>query len=277
MADAAAAWTYALLPHLIAAALVLAAGLAVIHFLMRGLDRSLAASKRIDLSIRKVLATSVRYGLTILVLAIALHQLGVETTSLIAVLGAAGLAIGLALQGTLTNIAAGVMLLWLRPFQIGDYIEVSNQSIAGMVEEIGLFSCLLKSPNGVRLFVPNAQIWNYAIENYRTDTGRVVEFLITLSPQVDMAATSASLEAAIAQAPFASQHRRPRTVFESVTADGYTIALRFDAAPKKMSEALHGSHAIIAQSLLGSAPEGAKAAGIARRVPAPGSSATYFE
>jgi small conductance mechanosensitive channel len=70
-------------------------------------------------------------------------------------LGAAGLAIGLALQGTLANIAAGIMLLWLRPFHVGDYIEAPTNNISGTVKEIGLFACLLKNAEGVFVFAPN--------------------------------------------------------------------------------------------------------------------------
>ena len=84
-----------------------------------------------------------RYAVLILVAIGALGQLGIQTTSLLAVIGAAGLAIGLALQGTLSNIAAGIMLLWLRPFHVGDFIEVSGH--AGAVEEIGLFVCQLRT------------------------------------------------------------------------------------------------------------------------------------
>src|SRR4029077_20533207 len=90
-----------------------------------------------------ILAAGVRYSIVILVIVIGLAQLGIQTTSLLAVLGAAGLAIGLALQGTLSNIAAGIMLLWLRPFHVGDQIKVGTQS--GAVEEIGLFVCQLRT------------------------------------------------------------------------------------------------------------------------------------
>ena len=83
-----------------------------------------AETGRIDETARPALAAATRYGVLILTVVAALSQLGVETASLLAALGAAGLAIGLALQGTLANIAAGIMLLWLRPFRVGDYIEI---------------------------------------------------------------------------------------------------------------------------------------------------------
>jgi small conductance mechanosensitive channel len=86
-----------------------------------------------------------------------LGNLGVQTASLLAVLGAAGLAIGLPLQGTLTNIAAGIMLLWLRPFHVGDYIEVPSNNISGTVKEIGLFACQLENFDGIFVLLPTAR------------------------------------------------------------------------------------------------------------------------
>ena len=118
----------------------------------------LIGTHRVDPTLRPVAVAAVRYGIFILIVVLLLNQLGIETTTLLTVLGAAGLAIGLALQGTLSNIAAGIMLLWLRPFTIGDYIEVNGQ--AGFVEETGLFSCILRTFDGARLFAPTSTVWN---------------------------------------------------------------------------------------------------------------------
>ncbi len=93
-----------------------------------------------------------------------LARLGIQTTSIIAVLGAAGLAIGLALQGTLQNIAAGIMLLILRPFKVGDYIDAGGT--AGTVDEIGLFTTDMTTFDGIYLSVPNSSLWNTSILNY---------------------------------------------------------------------------------------------------------------
>jgi len=99
-------------------------------------------------------------------------QLGIQTTSFIAVMGAAGLAIGLALQGSLSNFAAGVMLVFLRPFKVGDYIEAAG--IGGTVEEILLFTTRLRTPDNKRVFVPNRHIIDSVIVNYSgNDTRRV--------------------------------------------------------------------------------------------------------
>jgi small conductance mechanosensitive channel len=120
-----------------------------------------------------VVASLARYGILVLVIVAVLGQLGIQTTSVLAALGAIGLAIGLALQGTLSNIAAGMMLLWLRPFKVGDYVDTG--SVAGTVKDVGLFASELHSWDGVYLFVPNSQLWNTRIMNYSRLATRLVE------------------------------------------------------------------------------------------------------
>jgi len=113
-----------------------------------------------------------------------LAQFGVQTTSIIAVLGAAGLAIGLAMQGTLQNIAAGVMLLFLRPFRINDYIDA--EGIAGTVDEVGLFTTHMHTYDGVYQEVPNSQLWNRTIKNYSRLPTRRLDVIVGIAYSDDM-------------------------------------------------------------------------------------------
>jgi small conductance mechanosensitive channel len=108
-----------------------------------------------------------------LVVVAALSQLGIQTTSVLAALGAIGLAIGLALQGTLSNIAAGIMLLWLRPFKVGDYIEADG--VAGTLKEVGIFACHIDTWDGIFQFVPNSELWNKRLTNYSRLPTRLVD------------------------------------------------------------------------------------------------------
>ena len=119
---------------------------------------------RIDETLRSFLTHLVRYSILILVIVAVLAQFGVQTTSIIAVLGAAGLAVGLALQGTLSNIAAGVLLLFLRPFKVGEYIDAGG--VSGTVRDVGLFSTELKTFDGIFMMVPNSQLASAAIKKY---------------------------------------------------------------------------------------------------------------
>ena len=126
----------------------------------------------IDATIKPLLVKLVQTIILILALLIALSKAGIPTTSLIAILAAGGLAIGLALQGTLSNIAAGFMLLSLRPLKVDEFIETPN--ISGNVVEVGIFTTILKTMDGLYLSAPNAQIWGNRIQNYdRFPTRRV--------------------------------------------------------------------------------------------------------
>ena len=127
--------------------------------ILRTLDRL----PRMDTTLKPFISSVARYAIIAITLVAVLARLGIQTTSIIAVLGAAGLAIGLALQGTLQNIAAGIMLL-LRPFKVGDYIDAGG--IAGTVDEIGLFTTDMTTYDGVYRSVPNASLWNTSILNY---------------------------------------------------------------------------------------------------------------
>ena len=137
-----------LTPRLVTAVIILVVGYVLAVWISRAVQRMLMRSERIDPTVKPIIVSTVHYVIMILVVVIALDDLGVQTASLIAILGAAGLAIGLALQGTLANIAAGIMLLWLRPFHVGDYIEAPTNNISGTVKEIGLFACLLRKRRG---------------------------------------------------------------------------------------------------------------------------------
>jgi small conductance mechanosensitive channel len=156
-------WLATLLPRLLTAVVILFAGYLLAAWICRGVRKLLVRSERVDPTVQPVIVAAVRYSFLALVMVAALGQLGMQTASLIAVLGAAGLAIGLALQGTLTNIAAGVMLLWLRPFRVGDYIEVPTNNISGTVKEIGLFACQLENFDGTSSLLPMAR---YGMQRY---------------------------------------------------------------------------------------------------------------
>ncbi|CDO61121.1 Small-conductance mechanosensitive channel [Candidatus Phaeomarinobacter ectocarpi] len=127
----------------------------------------------IDQTLTSFLAGLVRYIIIAVTILAVLAEFGVQTASLLAVMGAAGLAVGLALQGTLSNVAAGVMLLFLRPFKLGDYIEAGG--VSGSVKAITLFRTELSTPDNVQVFVPNSDVWGSAISNYSYNSTRRVE------------------------------------------------------------------------------------------------------
>ena len=170
---ATAAWGAAAVPHIVGAVALLAVGWWLASRVERAVARILAAQSRIDVTLSAVIVSVVRYSILIVVLVAVLGQLGIQTTSILAALGAAGLAIGLAIQGTLSNIAAGMMLLWLRPFRIGDSIDTGT--VAGTVKEVGLFATEMHSSDGIYLFVPNSELWNRRIINYSRLPTRLID------------------------------------------------------------------------------------------------------
>jgi len=123
-------------------------------------------------------------GVAVVLIAV-LNLFGIETTSLVAVLGAAGLAIGLALQGTLSNFSAGVMLLVFRPIKIGDYVEIAGHG--GTVKEIGVFVTELATPDNVKIIIPNSSVFGDTIKNYSANDTRRIDLVMGISYDDDIA------------------------------------------------------------------------------------------
>ncbi len=145
----------------------------------RGLERA-----KVDPTLVPFLSKGVYYVALAFVVIATLRLFGVETTSLVALIGAAGLAVGLALQGTLSNFAAGVMLLIFRPFKVGDYVDVGGT--AGSVVEISIFTTTLKSPDNVKIVVPNSQVYGQTIKNFNGYDTRRVDLVMGISYDDDI-------------------------------------------------------------------------------------------
>ncbi|ESY67208.1 MULTISPECIES: mechanosensitive ion channel domain-containing protein [Mesorhizobium] len=163
--------------------------LLVVGYIIAGLgERSIFAGlghiHGFDQTLRHFLSKIVRYAILVLVVIMVLGQFGVQTASIIAALGAIGLAIGLALQGTLQNIAAGIMLLALRPFRIGESVEVG--SIAGSIEEIGLFATKLRTADGVYILAPNSTLWNQPVRNFTRNGVRRADITLSIGSWNDI-------------------------------------------------------------------------------------------
>ena len=146
----------------------------------RSLRAALGRFERVDATLRNFFVSLVRYIILIFTVLAVLSAFGVQTASLIAIFGAAGLAVGLALQGTLSNVAAGVMLLLFRPFKVGDYID-GGGGAAGTVKDLSLFTTELATPDNVQIIVPNSLLWGAVLKNYSFYPTRRVDFLLAIS------------------------------------------------------------------------------------------------
>jgi small conductance mechanosensitive channel len=171
-------WLLGSATNFVEALLILIGGWIASSWLARWTRRGLNRLHHFDETLKPLLSSIVRYAVLIATVIAVLQRFGVETTSLIAVFGAAGIAIGLALQGTLSNVASGVMLLILRPFRVGDGIQAAGQS--GTVREIGLFTTILISDDLAYVSIPNASIFGGVIINNSREPNRRINFIVSI-------------------------------------------------------------------------------------------------
>jgi small conductance mechanosensitive channel len=169
--------------QIIGAIIVLFVGRIVAGWARRLTRKSLERAE-VDPTLVPFIAKLVYYLLLAFVMIAVLGVFGVQTASLVAVLGAAGLAVGLALQGTLSNFAAGVMLLIFRPFKVGDFIDAGGTT--GTVEEIGVFATTMKSPDNVKIVVPNSQVYGQTIKNFNGFDTRRIDLVVGISYDDDI-------------------------------------------------------------------------------------------
>ena len=153
-------------------------GRLLMRWILRIMDRAFTRHD-VEVSLRSFLRSIVKVLMLIMIFLAIVQTLGVNTSSFLAIFASAGLAIGMALSGTLQNFAGGVILLLLRPYRVGDYIEAMGQS--GTVESIGLFSTCLKTPDQQTIYVPNGSISTSIIDNYSQSETRRVDWLLSIS------------------------------------------------------------------------------------------------
>ncbi len=171
------------LPRIGGALAVLVVGWLVASWAKAVVRKTMTRTK-VDATLVPFVASVVHVGLIALVGIAAISTLGVPVGSFVAVLGAAGLAIALAFQGTFSNFAAGVMLLTFRPFKPGDYVDVGGT--AGTVKEIGIFTCLLVTPDNVQILVPNSDVFGQTIMNYSANATRRIDMVVGVGYDDDL-------------------------------------------------------------------------------------------
>ncbi len=160
-------------PQLVGAILTLIIGLWVIRMLVRGMARMMD-KRNVDPSLAPFLRSLTSALLKVMLIVSVIGMVGVQMTSFVAIIGAAGLAVGLALQGTLQNFAGGVIILLLKPFKVGDFINAGGH--LGSVREIQIFYTILKTPDNKTIFIPNGSLSNAAMTNFSTEPQRRIEW-----------------------------------------------------------------------------------------------------
>jgi small conductance mechanosensitive channel len=185
---------FAFAPKLFSAILILILGFWIVSIIVKFSEKNMKKSK-MDSSLRPFLLSFLRIILKVLVIITAISMLGIQMTSFIAVLGAAGLAVGLALQGSLANFAGGVLILLFKPFKVGDFIEAQGHS--GTVKEIQVFNTIMKTPDNKTIIIPNGALSNNSVINYSTEPTRRVDLTFGIGYGDDISKSRKVIESLI--------------------------------------------------------------------------------
>ncbi|TGB68585.1 MULTISPECIES: small-conductance mechanosensitive channel MscS [unclassified Escherichia] len=169
--------------NIVAALAIIIVGLIIARMISNAVNR-LMISRKIDATVADFLSALIRYAIIAFTLIAALGRVGVQTASVIAVLGAAGLAVGLALQGSLSNLAAGVLLVMFRPFRAGEYVDLGG--VAGTVQSVQIFSTTMRTADGKMIVIPNGKIIAGNIINFSREPARRNEFIIGVAYDSDI-------------------------------------------------------------------------------------------
>ena len=181
--------------NVITAIVIFFVGKWIVALVIKGLMKAMQKGD-IDTTLRRFIGNLARMLLMLFVIIAAINALGVQTASLIALLGAAGLAVGLALQGSLSNFAAGVLIVLFRPYKVGDWIE--GGGVSGAVEEVQILTTVLKTGDNKRVIIPNSQIMGSTITNYSANETRRVDLVVGVSYSDDLDKVRKELEGLVA-------------------------------------------------------------------------------
>ncbi len=209
--------------NLLAAVLVFVIGRWIAKALARWLGSAIARSD-VDETLTRFLSSIVYMVLLVVVVLTALSTLGVNTTNFLAVFGAAGLAVGLALKDSLSNFAAGVMLIFFRPFKTGDYIEAAG--IAGTVDSIKIFDTVLRTGDNRVITVPNAQIYADTITNFSIEDKRRIDLVIGIGYDDDIARARALIQGVLGQEDRVLDEPAPAILLVELGESSVNIAVR---------------------------------------------------
>jgi small conductance mechanosensitive channel len=209
-------------PPIVGALIVLFIGWTIANWVRKFVSRALERTK-IDATLKPVIASVARYIVLGLTLMVVMQQFGVQTASLLALLGTIGLAIGLALQGTLSNVAAGLMLLFLRPFEVGNHVEAGGAE--GVVLGIDLFHTNLRTTDGVDIVIPNGSILSGTIKNMSAFPERIISTSFTLPAEADSAKALAIVREAIGAQPKIDRSKESSVAIKSITGGGAEVQI----------------------------------------------------
>ena len=210
-------------PKVITALAILLIGLFVINLLVK-MSKKVMKKADVDITLQKFLGNLLGWALKILLLVTVIDQLGVETTSFAAILAAAGLAVGLALQGSLANFAGGVLIMVFKPFKLGDLVEAQGE--IGVVKEIEIFTTKLTGLSNKEIIIPNGSLSNGNIVNYTTEGTRRVDLVIGVSYDADIKQTKNVLMEVLTSHPKVLKDPAPAVTVSELADSSVNFAVR---------------------------------------------------
>ena len=210
-------------PKLISAFIILFVGLYVIRLLNR-LSRKIMVQRELDPTLSKFLADILLWALRVLLFVTFISKLGIETSSFVAILGAAGLAVGLSLQGSLSNFAGGMLIILFKPFRVGDTIEAQN--VIGTVKEIQIFVTKLITANNQTIFIPNGILSNGVIINYSIEGIRRADLVFSLSYDTNILAAKNIVTQVMQSHPKVLKDPEPIVVVKGLTDNAIHLSIR---------------------------------------------------
>ena len=216
-------------PKVLLALVVLIIGLWIIKKVVQGVNAGLERSNT-DATLAKFLGSMVSIILKVLLFVSVAGMVGIETTSFIAILGAAGLAVGLALQGSLANFAGGVLILLFRPYKVGDFIDA--QGVSGSVAEIQIFNTVIRTGDNKRIIVPNGAISNGIITNFSAEATRRVDMVFGIGYDDDIGKAKATLKRILSEDERIHADPEPFVVVSALadSSVNFTVRVWVDAA-----------------------------------------------
>ncbi|CAL2087261.1 Mechanosensitive ion channel protein [Tenacibaculum dicentrarchi] len=210
-------------PKVISALILLFVGLWVIKILTKAVNQ-LMLKRNLDASLQGFLASLIGWGLKIFLFVTVAGQLGIETTSFAAIIAALGLAIGMALQGALSNFAGGALIMVFKPFKIGDYIEAQGEQ--GTVKEIQIFTTKLNTVDNKEVIVPNGILSNGNIVNYSSEENRRVDLVFGVSYDADIKQTKEVLLSVLNNTPYALKNPEPAVMVSELADSSVNFTTR---------------------------------------------------
>lgn len=210
-------------PKIITALAILLVGLFVINLLVK-VSKKIMAKSNVDITLQKFLSNLLSWILKALLIITVIAKLGVPTTSFVAIIGAAGLAVGLALQGSLANFAGGALIMIFKPFKIGDYIKTQGEE--GVVKSIEIFTTKLNTVDNKEIIIPNGALSNGNIINYSTEEKRRVDLKFGVSYDADIKETKNVLASIVNNHPLILKDPAPAILLTELADSSINFAVR---------------------------------------------------